>query len=381
MILNRSQRARLALILLSVITLLSGCGEKVQPVAPAAPSVGVYEVRLQPLTLTSELPGRTAAYRIAQVRPQVNGIIEERLFVEGSDVNEGQQLYQIDSRTYEARLARAEANLVTSANLARRYKGLRHSNSVSQQQYDDAVALWHQAQAEVQLAKIDVQYTKVTAPISGQIGRSAVTEGALVTNGQARELATVTQLDPIYVDVTQPITKLLDLQQAMEAGRIHGKSQDHMEVSLTLGDGSSYPLKGVLKFSEVHVDSTTDSVTLRTEFPNPHKRLLPGMFVRAELNEGVVNNALLIPQQAVTRDLRGKPFVWLVNSDNTVTRQEIETLRTVGNSWLVGNGIEAGDHIITEGLQRVREGIVVETEPATNLNLVASFKQPTSSKG
>ncbi|WP_420793933.1 efflux RND transporter periplasmic adaptor subunit [Pseudomonas monteilii] len=374
-----SARASLALLPLAIVVLLSGCGEKEQPSAAAIPAVGVYEVRPQALTLTSDLPGRTVAYRVAEVRPQVSGIVERRLFVEGSEVKQGQQLYQIDPRTYEARLARAEASLVTTENLARRYERLLRTNAVSQQQHDDAVAAWRQAQAEAQMARIDVQYTKVLAPIAGRIGRSAVTEGALVTSGQAQELATVTQLDPIYVDVTQPITKLLGLQRALESGRLQGGGSDQAEVSLTLDDGSAYPLLGALKFSEVSVDQTTGSVTLRAEFPNPDRKLLPGMFVRAQLNEGVQHDALLVPQQAVMRDALGTPSVWVVKADNSVERREVETLRTLGNTWLIGQGIEAGERVITEGLQRVRSGMTVQPEAASNVQPVASFEQPAAS--
>src|SRR5690606_9791864 len=221
-------------------------------------------------------------------------IVQVRRFTEGTEVEQGQQLYQIDARTYEAVLARAKANLVTAENLAKRYERLLKTNAVSRQQYDDAMAAWKQAQAEVQVARIDVQYTKVLAPISGRLGRSRVTDG------QAQETATVQQLDPIYVDVTQPITKLLELQRALESGRLQRAGEDQAQVSLTLDDGSAYPLAGTLKFSEVSVDPTTGSVTLRAEFPNPERKLLPGMFVQALLQEGVQQNAILVPQQAVS---------------------------------------------------------------------------------
>jgi len=375
---NKFLRAR-SLVPLTTLFLLIGCSDG-EPVAsaPPVPEVGVYSAQAQPLTLTTDLPGRTSAYRIAEVRPQVSGILQQRLFTEGSEVKKGQQLYQIDPRTYEAVLARAEANLVTAENLAKRYERLLKSNAVSRQQYDDALAAWKQAQAEVQVARIDVQYTKVLAPISGRIGRSAVTEGALVTNGQAQPLATVTQLDPIYVDVNQPITKLLGLRRALESGRLQNAGKDKAQVSLTLDDGSAYPLPGTLQFSEVSVDPTTGSVTLRAEFPNPDRKLLPGMFVHALLKEGTQQDAILVPQQAVSRDARGVPSVWVVKPDDSVEQREVETLRTVGNAWLIGKGVSDGERVITEGTQRARSGIKVKPVEATNVRLVSEFAPATT---
>ena len=370
---SKALRAR-QILPLTALLLLAGCSEG-EPVAsaPPAPEVGVYTLQAKPLTLTTDLPGRTSAYRIAEVRPQVAGIVQQRLFTEGSEVKKGQQLYQIDPRTYEAVLSRAEANLVTAQNLARRYERLLKTNAVSRQQYDDALAAWKQAQAVAQVSRIDVQYTKVLAPISGRIGRSAVTEGALVTNSQAQELSTVTQLDPIYVDVNQPVTKLLELRRALESGRLQRSGEDQAQVSLTLDDGSAYPLPGTLKFSEVSVAPTTGSVTLRAEFPNPDRKLLPGMFVHALLKEGTQQDAILVPQQAVSRDTRGVPSVWVVKPDNSVERREVETLRTVGNAWLIGKGVADGERVITEGTQRARNGITVKPVEATNVELVAEF--------
>ena len=350
--------------------LLVGCGQAdQQPPGQRLPEVGVYTVEAHPLTLTTDLPGRTSAYRVAEVRPQVSGILQERLFKEGSDVEKGQQLYQIDPRTYEARLARAEANLKTTENLAKRYERLVNTNAVSQQQYDDARAAWIQAQAEVEVARIDVQYTKVLSPIAGRIGRSYVTEGALVTNGQPEELATVTQLDPIYVDISQPITQLLRLQRALESGLLQSSGENQARVTLQLDDGTLYPLPGVLQFSEVSVDPSTGAVTLRAEFPNPDRKLLPGMFVRAQLQEGVQEHAILAPQQAVFRDSRGVAQVWVVGANNSAERREVETLRTVGNSWLIGSGLESGDQVVTEGLQLLIEGMQINPVPAQNVDL------------
>lgn len=369
--LERQRLARLLAVLLTLPMILAGCSDpnNVDQGQRPPPQVGVYEVTEQPLTLTSELPGRTRAWRIAEVRPQVNGIIEERLFTEGSVVAEGEVLYQIDDAPYLAALARAEAALVNARNLAQRYENLVGSRSISRQQYDDALAARRSAEAEYQAAEINLAYTSVKAPIGGKISRSRVSEGALVTNGQQDEMATITQLDPIYVDIVQPVTKLLDLQKAIESGLIKANENDDVRVSLVLGNGERYPLSGVLKFSEVMVDEGTGSVTLRAEFPNPDGKLLPGMFVRAVVEEGTRPNAILIPQQAVTRDTRGVPTVWVVSEDNTASRRALETARTVGNTWLVNGGLEAGEKIVTEGVQRLAPGIHVQATPATNVDL------------
>lgn len=337
----------------------------------------MYTIQAQSLTLTTDLPGRTTAYRVAQVRPQVSGILQQRLFTEGTEVVKGQQLYQIYPKTYEAELARAEANQVTTGNLVKRYERLLQTKAVSQQQYDNAVAAWKQAQADVQMARVNVEYTKVLAPISGRIGRTRITEGALVTNGQEQELTIVTQLDPIYVDINQPITRLLGLQRALESGRLQKVGENQAEVSLTLDDGSPYPLPGALKFNEVQVDPTTGSVTLRAVFPNPNRKLLPGMFVHAQLKEGVQQNALLVPQQALFRDSRGAANVWVVKPDNSVEMRQVEALRTVGNAWLVDSGLQNGERVVTEGIQRMRNGIAVQPVAAKNVDLVADFSGKT----
>jgi membrane fusion protein (multidrug efflux system) len=339
----------------------------------AAVKVGYYTVSEAPLTLTTDLPGRTSAYRVAEVRPQVAGILERRLFTEGSEVKQGQALYQIDPRTYIAQQARAEANLRSARNLAERYERLLKSRAVSQQQYDDAVATWKQAAADKQVADINVQYTKVLSPISGRIGRSTMTEGALVTNGQIGAMATVNQLDPIYVDVTQSITRILELKRAMKSGDLKNSGSDQAEVSLTLDDGSAYPLSGTLKFSEVSVDQGTGSVTLRAVFPNPDRALLPGMFVHAQVKEGVRERALLVPQQAIRRDSRGVATAWVVTDDNHVEQRDLETVRTVGNAWLVDSGIRSGERVITEGLQHVQADSLVDAQPATQVELKAAF--------
>lgn len=362
---------------LMAILLLAGCSgdgaQQASSMPPPAPEVGVYTIEAQAVTLTTELPGRTAAFRVAEVRPQVSGIVQKRLFTEGSEVEQGQQLYQIDPAPYQAALARAEANLKSAENLGKRYQRLIKTNAISRQQYDDAMAAWAAAKAEVEAARINMRYTKVLAPISGRIGRSYVSEGALVTGGQPQELATVTQLDPIYVDIIQPVTKMLQLQRALEAGLIEQSDEQAVPVTLTLEDGSRYPQTGALKFSEVMVDAGTGSVTLRAEFPNPDGKLLPGMFVRATVQEGVQPEAKLVPQQAVSRGPDGSANVLVVTAANTVEARRVQTLRTVGNAWLVGDGIEPGERVITEGLHRVRPGIQVNPVPAGNVELKTDF--------
>ena len=376
---KNSGSLRYAIALPLAAALLVGCGQAEQQQQPQrAPEVGVYTIDTRSLALTAELPGRTSAYRVAEVRPQVTGILQERLFTEGAEVEKGQPLYQIDPRTYEANLARAEANLKTAENLAKRYERLLKTNAVSQQQYDDAMAGWTQARTAVDVARIDMQYTRVLSPISGRIGRSAVTEGALVTNGQPQALATVTQLDPIYVDVNAPITRMLELQRDWESGRLQAVGEDPA-VTLQLEDGSAYPLPGVLKFSEVTVSPTTGAVTLRAEFPNPDLKLLPGMFVRAQLQEGVQDDAILVPQQAVFRDTRGVANVWVISEDGSAQQREVETLRTVGNTWLIGKGLQSGDRVVTEGLQLLRNGMQVVPVAASNVNLMTELGQPTTS--
>jgi membrane fusion protein (multidrug efflux system) len=369
----KSSRLIVGLLPLSAL-ILAAC-KPTEQVADqtAAVKVGYYTVIEAPLALTTDLPGRTSAYRVAEVRPQVAGILERRLFTEGSEVKQGQALYQIDPRTYIAQQARAEANLRSARNLAERYERLLKSRAVSQQQYDDAVATWKQAAADKQVADINVQYTKVLSPISGRIGRSAMTEGALVTNGQIGAMATVNQLDPIYVDVTQSITRILELKRALKSGDLKNTGSDQAEVSLTLDDGSAYPLSGTLKFSEVSVDQGTGSVTLRAVFPNPDRALLPGMFVHAQVKEGVRERALLVPQRAIRRDSRGVATAWVVTDDNHVEQRDLETVRTVGNAWLVNSGVRPGERVITEGLQHVQADSLVDAQPATRVELKAAF--------
>ncbi|WP_411383145.1 efflux RND transporter periplasmic adaptor subunit [Pseudomonas sp. L7] len=364
----------------ALATLLSGCKKEEAAPAAQAPLVGVVTLQPQAFTLTSELPGRTSAYRIAEVRPQVNGIILKRLFKEGSDVKEGQQLYQIDPAVYEANLANAQANLQATRSLAERYKQLIDEQAVSKQEYDDANAKRLQAEASLKSAQIDLRYTKVLAPISGRIGRSSVTEGALVSNGQTNAMATIQQLDPIYVDVTQSTAELLKLRRDLESGKLQKAGDNAAKVQLVLEDGSKFAGEGRLEFSEVSVDETTGSVTLRAVFPNPDHTLLPGMFVHARLQAGVNANAILAPQQGVTRDLKGAPTALVVNKDNKVELRQLKASRTLGNEWLIEEGLNAGDRLITEGLQYVRPGAEVKVSEATNVKKPASPEQASAAK-
>lgn len=350
------------------VALLSGCQEEqAAPAEQPAPQVGIVTLGAEPFELTTELPGRTTAFRVAEVRPQVSGIIQKRLFTEGSEVKKGQQLYQIDPAVYEATLKSTQARLASAKSLSDRYALLVKEQAVSQQAHDESRAASLQAQAELERAKIDVRYTKVLAPISGRIGRSAVTEGALVSNGQAQELATIQQLDPIYVDVTQPVQDLIALRRDLESGRLQQAGDSAAKARLILPDGSEYPHDGTLEVSEVSVDEGTGSVTIRAKFPNPDKELLPGMFVHARLPAGVREQALLVPQQGVTRDARGEPTAMIVGADNKVELRQIKTERAVGNRWLVSEGLQPGDRVITEGLQFIRPGVEVNPQPAGNV--------------
>lgn len=346
---------------------LTGCQESSAPQTQQTPQVGVVTLEAKPFALTSEVPGRTSAYRIAEVRPQVNGIIQKRLFTEGSEVKAGQQLYQIDPATYEAAFKSAQATQLSAKSLADRYKLLVNDKAVSQQAYDEARAASLQADAALEQARIDLRYTRVMAPISGRIGRSAVTEGALVSNGQASAMATIQQLDPIYVDVTQSSKELLRLRRDLAEGRLQKASDSAAKVALKLEDGSRYAHEGTLEFSEVAVDESTGSVTLRAVFPNPDHLLLPGMFVHAELLSGVKENAILAPQQGVTRNQRGEPTAMVVNAENKVEQRVLKADRTAGNAWLVEDGLKDGDRLITEGLQFVRPGAEVKAVPASNV--------------
>ena len=355
---------------------IAACKQKTAA-APPPPEVGVVTMQAERLALTMELPGRTSAYLVAEIRPQVNGIIQKRLFQEGALVGAGSILYQIDPAQYQAAyeqaqaaLAMAEANLPPARSRAERLKGLAEIHAVGQQDADDAAAALQkaeagiaQARAAVQNARINLDYTPIKSPIAGRIGRSAVTAGALVAAYQPVPLAVVQQLDPIYVDVTQSSSELLRLKRALAGGRLAQDQEAKGRVKLLLEDGIPYPLEGILKFRDVTVDPSTGSVTLRIVFPNPDNILLPGMFVRAELEEGIAEQAILVPQQGVSRDFKGNPIALTVNEAGQVEQKSLELDRPVGDRWLVVKGIAAGDRIIVEGLQKVRPGAVVTAVP------------------
>lgn len=350
--------------------LLTGCQPEQDQGADAeqsTPGVGIVTLQPEAYTLTSVLPGRTAAYRVAEVRPQVNGIILKRLFREGSDVTENEQLYQIDPAIYQANLKSAEASALSTRTLAKRYQQLVGEKAVSRQQYDDARAANLQAEAALEKARIDLKYTKVLAPISGRIGRSRVTEGALVNNGQSQELAIIQQLDPIYVDVTQSATELLRLKRDLQEGLLESAGENGAQVSLVLEDRSQYPHQGSLEFSEVSVDESTGTVTLRAVFPNPDNTLLPGMFVHASLVAGVNPEAILAPQQGISRNPKGEATAMVVNDDNQVEVRVLKAERTSGAHWLINEGLQPGDRLITEGLQWIRPGMEVAPYPAGNI--------------
>ncbi len=363
----QQQRGRLAAgiaVRLAVLglVLLTGCGHKAAPPAPPPPKVSVVTLKAQAVPITTELPGRVAGYRTADVRPQVNGIILKRLFVEGSDVKAGQQLYQIDPAPYQASYDSAVAALASAKALAERNKPLAEANAVSKQDYDNSVASHLQAQAAVETAHINLIYTRVLSPITGRIGRSLITEGALVSANQATALATVQQLDPVYVDVTQPTTTLVRFQREAAAGLLKQNEKGQAQVLVRLEDGSDYAHPGTLEFSEVTVDEGTGSVTLRALTPNPEHLLLPGMFVREVIQEGVRQDAVLAPQQGVSHDQKGEPNALVVGPDNIVELRTIKTDRAVGDQWLVTSGLKPGDRVIVEGIQSAKPGAKVVPE-------------------
>jgi len=356
--------------------LLAACGGG-EPAPPPPPEVSVVTLRAHPVEITDQLPGRTTAYRVAEVRPQVTGIVKKRLFAEGTEVKSGQQLFQIDDSSYRAALAsaqaalkRAEAQAVTARLLEERYASLIGTNAVSTQQNDEAIAAHQRADADVasaraavDAARINVVYTQVLAPIAGRIGRTLVTEGALVTSGQQAPLATVQQLDPIYVDITQSSTEILRLRRQLTSGELVQGDADP-EVALTLEDGSEYGPHGRLKVSEASVDPSTGSVTLRAVFPNPDRELLPGMFVRAKLSQGVRSAALLVPQRGVSRTPAGNATVLIVAKDDKVAERTVTADRVIDGAWLITAGLAPGDRVIVDGLQKAKPGAVVKVVPA-----------------
>lgn len=364
---------------------LTGCERQLQEAPPPQPrEVSVITVQTRQLTLTTELPGRTSASRVAEIRPQVSGLILKRMFEEGADVQAGQVLYQIDPAPFQAMLdtaraslLRAEANLSAIRARVDRYKELLTDKAVSRQDYDDAAAALEQTQAEIEswkaqvkTARINLQYTQVTAPISGRIGRSNVTEGAIVTAYQPLALATIQQLDPIYVDVPQSTNDLLRLKRSFEEGRLGHGGTDQDKVKLLLEDAIPYSHEGRLQFQDITVDPTTGSVILRVIFPNPEGLLLPGMFVQAVIREGVKEEAILVPQQGVSRDPKGNPFAMIVDGDSKAGLRLLTIDRAIGDQWFISAGLAPGDHLIVEGTQMLRPGTVVKAVPYAERGLV-----------
>ena len=370
---NRGLTPLAAILMLSGAVVLNGCDDKSQQSAQKSPpEVGVVTLKAAPVNMTTELPGRTSAYRVAEVRPQVSGIILKRNFVEGTDIKAGESLYQIDPAPYQATynsaigdLAKAQANARIAQVTLNRYKPLLGTKYISQQDYDTAAATLAQnnaavrsAQAAVENARINLAYTKVSSPISGRIGKTAVTEGALVQNGQTTALATVQQLDPLYVDLTQSSDDFMRLRNQLSSGELtQGKGK--APVTIVLNDGTTLKQKGTLEFSDVTVDQTTGSITLRAIVPNPDHSLLPGMFVRARVEEGVNQNALLVPQQAIARTPTGQATAMVVNAEDKVDVREVSTQEAIGDKWLVTSGLKAGDRVISVGVQRAAQGAKV----------------------
>lgn len=359
---------------------LAGCGGKAQAPQASAPEVGIITVKSKPVAVTTDLPGRTSAYRIAEVRARVDGIIVKRDFTEGADVRAGQRLYQIDPAPYKAALnsakaalARAEANLTSSTLLADRYKNLVKENAVSQQEFDNAVAAQQQARADVaaaraavETASINLGYTDVVAPISGRIGKSLVTEGAYVQQSQATQLATIQQLDTIYVDVSQSSAELLRLRRELGSGQLQ-RGDGSAKVSLLLEDGSVYGETGLLQFSDISVDTSTGTITVRATFPNKNLMLLPGMFVHARVQEGVNEQGILVPQQGITYNLKGQATALVVGAQEKVELRQLTINRALNNQWLISDGLKSGDRVIVEGLQKVHPGIEVKAVAAATL--------------
>ncbi len=363
-----------ALLALAILPGGCGSGSAQQSGPPPAPEVATVTIQPQQVELTTELPGRTSPYLVAEIRPQVNGIIKKRLFREGSDVKAGQLLYQIDPAPFQvaldsakASLGKAQANLPSIRLKAERYRELLAEKAVSRQDTDDAAAAMEQAKAEIEYwkaqvnaATINLGYTRVTAPISGRIGKSAVTDGALVTAYQGATLSTIQQLDPIYVDVTQSSAELLRLKRNLEAGKLTADGKNGKRVCILLEDGNLCPQPGTLQFRDVTVDQATGSFTLRIVVPNPNHLLLPGMFVRAAVQEGIAEQAILIPQQGVSRNPKGEPYALLVDEAGKVEQRKLNLNRAIGNQWLVSSGLSAGDRVIVEGMLNIRPGAVVK---------------------
>ncbi|HCI12960.1 MAG TPA: efflux transporter periplasmic adaptor subunit [Gallionellaceae bacterium] len=352
---------------LLLIALLAACGGKDKAAPPGGPGAGmpppeveVISVAAGEATMTQDLPGRLEAYRTAQVRARVEGVVEKRLFKEGSEVKAGAPLYRIDARSYRATAAAAQADQAIARQTVERYKSLLEIKAVSQQEYDLAVAKAKQAEAAMIRAEEDLENANVPAPISGHIGRASVTEGALVGKGEATLLATIEQLDPIYVNFTQSGNEVLRLKQSVAAGRL--KRADAAEVELLMEDGSVFPLSGQVFFTDMAVDPATGSVSLRAEFPNPRRDLLPGMFVRIRFPEAVAENVIRVPQRAVMAGAEGQ-FVMVVGPEGKVMPQPVKTGGMAGTDFVIASGLKGGEQVIVNGLQKARPGTVVKPVP------------------
>jgi membrane fusion protein (multidrug efflux system) len=397
-----SSRARLATsaaralpLCLAAMLLLAACAREAPPPPPPPRAVGVVTIQSQPVELTAELPGRVAAVETSEVRPQVNGIVRQRLFEEGTQVRAGQVLYVLEDAPYRAAVAAAEGELagatatIESTRLqSQRYRELASVNAVSKQEADDARAASLQAAANAEArrgnlarARVDLEFTRIRAPITGRIGRSLVTVGALVQNGQAAPLATIARTDPVYVDVTQSAAQLLDLRQALAGGTLTREGPDSARVRLLLPNGSTYAREGVLRFSEVTVEPATGTVTLRASFPNPDGLLLPGMYVRAQLVEGVRTNAVLAPQQGITRDPRGRGLALVVGAGNKVERRQVDVGRSYGGAWIVNEGLRPGDRLIVEGGMRLQPGTEVRAVPPEQITVPRAGRVPSGESG
>ena len=373
---SRNSRFALTAVALATLAALAACGKKPDAAGAGGPpptEVSVVTVAPQRLAISDELPGRLEATRIAEVRARVPGIILKRAFREGSDVKAGDVLFRIDPAPLQAAFssaqaaqARAEATAAQATAKAKRYQPLVEVNAISKQEYDDAIATQKTAEADVltaraarQTAALNLGYATVTAPISGRIGRALVTEGALVGQADVTQLALIQQLDPIYVNLTQPANEVLKLKRALADGKLKSNSSGQAKVTLVTDDGQPYPQSGKLLFSDLSVDQSTGEITLRAEFPNPQRTLLPGMYVRARLEQGVDENAITVPQQAVVRDVGGS-VVMLVGADNKVVAQPVTTGSSQGNVWIIKDGVKPGDRVIVEGLQKIKPGAPVK---------------------
>lgn len=362
---------------------LSACEKNAsQSTQITPPEVTVITIKMEEISLPKELPGRTVAYRIAEIRPQIDGLIIRRYFKEGSDVKKGEDLYQIDPALYKAAYDSAKASLAKSKALLNtnrlkvdRYKALIETRAISKQDYDDAVATLKQTEADVMLGKaavetaqINLSYTTIKAPISGRIGRSSVTEGTLVTANQPTALSTVQQLDPMYIDLTQSSNDVLELKRELEKGHLKKVDEKHAKVHLILENAEIYKESGSLEFTDVTVDTSTGAVILRALFPNPNQDLLPGMFVRAQLIEAMNANALLAPQRGITRDRTGNATAFVVNAQNVVELRIVKTDKMIGKSWVISKGLNVGDQIIIEGIQKIKPGMSVKPIEAKEEN-------------